>query len=127
MTRKGPAPTPYLWRGKTYLGQSAVARAAGVHQSTIHYHLTRHGHLDYLGIGTGRHQNHRPPSRPIRVGRREWPSIAALARHLDKPPRILYRWLRDNRHERLLKELILADEKTRQRDRPAEKPRRKAA
>ena len=41
-------PSVYLWRGKTYTGQRAVAEAAGVAEGTVSSHLRTHGHLDHI-------------------------------------------------------------------------------
>lgn len=74
-----------IWRGKVYESTSAVAEAAGVKESTVKFHLYRHGHLDRLGVGKSR-KGCKPGlyrSIPVKVGNRAWPSIAELARYLE--------------------------------------------
>jgi len=107
-------PSIYLWRGKTYTGQRAVAEAAGVAEGTVSSHLRTHGHLDRLGLGRGRHGNSRPPrTRPIRIAGRSWPSIAAFARSVGMSPRTAQKAVRAGRGDKLLAALMTADAKRR--------------
>jgi len=107
-------PSVYLWRGKTYIGQRAVAEAAGVAEGTVSSHLRTHGHLDRMGIGRGRHGNSRPPRcRPVCIAGRSYPSIAAFARSVGITPKVAYRAVRTGRGDKLLTALMAADAKRR--------------
>lgn len=103
-------PLVYLWRGRTYVGQRAVAEAAGVAEGTVSSHLRTHGHLDQLGIGRGRHGNSRPPqTRPVCIGWRYWPSITAFAKSVGMNPRTAMKAVRAGRGDKLLVALMAAD------------------
>lgn len=109
MNRRGPQPGVYLWRGKTYIGQRAVAKAAGVSRHVVSYHLWRNGHLDNLGIG---HVSGWPAGgnrRAVSKFGREWPSIAALAREIGRPVQTVQRWIAQANDDRLLAALMAAD------------------
>ncbi|HUH39358.1 MAG TPA: hypothetical protein VL024_00665 [Castellaniella sp.] len=110
MTSKRNQPGVYLWRGKTYIGQEVVARAAGVTGPTVAAHLSRYGNLDLLGVGRGNHGKQRATaSRPITIGGREYPSIKDCALAHGIRPGTAQRWVRDGRHDRLLAALMAAD------------------
>lgn len=97
---------PVIWRGKVYLSQKLVAKAAGVVPGTVACHLLRHGHLENLGIGRGRHCNHaRTASKPIGT----WPSQAALARAAGIKPKALNKWVRHGKSEKILLAMMRAD------------------
>lgn len=104
-------PGVYIWRGKTYLGIRAVARAAGVHHNTVHGHLERHGHLDRLGIG--RQCNWpkigRIKAKPFSLLGREWPSHRAMARDLGLTQSRLSRWIAEGRLDRIAIAMMHAD------------------
>lgn len=108
--KRGPQPGIYLWRDQTYIGQKAVALAAGVAPKTVAGHLRAHGNLDRLGVGRGRHASHAAPlSKPISDGRTQYPSIAAMARAAGVRPRTAQRWVRDGKHDRLMAALMAVD------------------
>ena len=110
MSRPGPQPGVYLWRDQTYLGQDAVALAAGVAPQTVADHLRVHGNLDRLGVGRGRHASHKAPaSKPISDGSTEYPSIAAMARAAGVRPKTAQKWVRNGQRDRLLAALMAAD------------------
>jgi len=102
----------YLWRDQTYIGQEAVALAAGVAVQTVQYHLLHHGNLDRLGVG---HQCNWPKDGrgarkcPVAKFGREWPSISALARDIGKSEAQVRRWLNAGDDDRLLAALMAAD------------------
>ncbi len=103
-------PSVYLWRGKTYIGQRAVAEAAGVAEGTVSSHLRTHGHLDHLGTGRGRHGNSRPPqTRPVCIAGRSWPSITAFAKAVGMSPRTAMKAARAGHVDRLLAALMASD------------------
>ena len=103
-------PGVYLWRGRTYIGQRAVAEAAGVAVATVSSHLRDHGHLDRLGTGRGTHGGARPShSRPVCIGGRSWPSISAFARSIGITPRYAQKAIREGRTDKLLAALMAAD------------------
>ncbi len=90
----------YLWRGQTYIGQKAVADAAGVTETTVSHHLNTHGHLDFLGTGSVR-QGQRN-KRPITVGPREYASISEFARAAGLPWSTAHKWASTGRADALL-------------------------
>lgn len=109
-------PSVYLWRGKTYVGQRAVAEAAGVAEGTVSSHLRTHGHLDHLGTGRGRHGNSRPPqTRPVCIAGRSWPSITAFAKAVGMSPKTAQKAARAGRGDKLLAALMIADTDMRRR------------
>jgi len=109
-SKRGPQPGVYLWRRQTYLGQEAVALAAGVAPQTVADHLRVHGNLDRLGVGRGRHTSHAAPaSKPISDGSTEYPSIAAMARAAGVRPKTAQNWVRSGKADRLLAALMAAD------------------
>lgn len=122
-----------------------MADAAQCNIKTIDYHLRVHGNLNKLGIAQYR-RNPQGAAKPVSVGDRHWPSHTALASDLGVSRTIVSRWI--NHHpERLLSALMTLDAKKtaaalhraqmlddirkqphdQNRNRPAEKPRRKAA
>ena len=116
MSRPGPKPGPqpgvYLWRGQTYIGQAAVARAAGVKLHTVTSHLTRYGNLDRLGEGVrcnwpkdGRGARRVPVTRFDRT----WGSMTDLARDAGRPLSTVRDWLAKGYDDRLLAALMAAD------------------
>lgn len=107
--RTGPAPEAYIWRGQTYFGMRTVARAAGVTSSTVAYHLGRHGHLDFLGEGSGSARGKVALAKPVSLCGRHWPSIAAFAADLGVHYRTAFVWLRDNRADLAFARLMMAD------------------
>ena len=103
-------PGVYLWRGQTYVGQRAVAEAAGVAEGTVSSHLRAHGHLGRLGLGRGRHGNSCPPRTiPIRIAGRSWPSITAFAKAVGMSPRTAMKAARAGHVDRLLAALMASD------------------
>ena len=90
----------YLWRGQTYIGQKAVAEAAGITQTTVSYHLNTHGHLDLLGTGTERSKQSN--KRPLSVGPREYSSISEFAREVGLPWSTAHKWASTGRADALL-------------------------
>ena len=117
MSRPGPRPgeyaCPYLWRGQTYLGQEAVAAAAGRAQNTVSSHLRRYGNLDRLGVGSGGSKpGQLDPAilgHPVRKFGRCWPSQRALARDAGRALTTVRGWLRHGHDDRLLAALMAAD------------------
>lgn len=108
--KRGPQPCVYIWRGQTYIGQEAVAAAAGVAPQTVADHLRVHGNLDRLGTGRGRHGNHASPAaKPLTVGPCSYPSIAAFALSVGVRPKAAQRWVRDGRADRLMAAQMAAD------------------
>ena len=87
----------YIWKGQIYYGAKAVAEAAGVCPATVSVHLSRHGHLDNLGIGRGR----RPPRNLVWQGK-TYPSVKELAKAAGVSQGYVYRLLSAHGHlERL--------------------------
>lgn len=103
MTRSGV----YLWRGQTYIGRDAVAKAAGVGVTIVDYHLRVHGHLDRLGQGQHR-QRPQAAAKPVEAHGRTWPSRTALAGELGVSLTTACRWVRAD-DDRLLAALMAAD------------------
>ena len=100
----------YDWNGRTFHGQQAVADAAGVSRSVVGWHLEKHGHLDLLGKGRGRHGSHKSnKSRPLLVGPHGFPSVSAFERAAGLGKGVAARWLRMGRHDRLLAALMASD------------------
>ena len=60
---------PCKWRDTIYPSQTECAQAAGVSVKTVSMHLTRHGHLDRLGIGPGK--GSRRKRKPVTVSEGE--------------------------------------------------------
>ena len=106
MTRPGPKLQPYSWRGQIYMGQDAVAAAAGVGVTVVRYHLTRHGHLDFLGVGRGGN----PASHNNATGKpfQGYPSRAAAAQAIGVGKSTLTEWIRDGKADRILAALMAA-------------------
>lgn len=107
MTRPGPQPGVYLWRGREYHGMRAVAEAAGVRHGNVSYHLRVHGHLDLMGTDR-RGAKNRGGSKPVNAAGRRWPSRGALARELGVCVPTISRWLAHH-PDRLLAALMAAD------------------
>lgn len=106
------SPGVYLWRGQTYIGQVAVAAAAGVQPHTVSALLNRHGNLDQLGAGRGNHRSNRKGGQnavPVARFGRAWPSQAALAAELGVSPSTVQRWVATGEEDRLLAALMVAD------------------
>lgn len=105
-------PGVYEWRGQTYIGQEAVAAAAGVTAHTVSALLNRHGNLDQLGVGRGNHRGKRRGGGnaiPVdRFGRR-WPSRASMAGDLGVSLSTVQRWIAAGDDDRLLAALMAAD------------------
>ena len=78
----------YIWKGQIYYGAKAVAEAAGVCPATVSVHLSRHGHLDNLGIGRGR----RPPRNLVWQGK-TYTSVKDLAKAAGVSQGYVYRLL----------------------------------
>lgn len=107
-------PSIYLWRGRTYVGQRAVAEAAGVAECTVSYHLITNGHLDRLGTGKGGRGKLRPPIvKPVHMAGHSWPSIAAFARSVGMSPKTAQKAVREGRSDKLLAALMITDVKRR--------------
>lgn len=105
-------PGVYLWRGQTYIGQRAVAEAAGVAECTVSYHLITNGHLDRLGTGRGG-RGKLPTVKPFHMAGRSWPSIAAFARSVGMSQKTAQKAARAGRGDKLLAALMTADAKRR--------------
>lgn len=86
-------PGVYIWRGKTYFGIRAVARAHGVSRKTVAYHLDTHGDLSRLGRGKARPGCQNAAKRTAIFGR-EFPSRVAAARHFGISISQFNRWTR---------------------------------
>lgn len=112
MTRPGPEPAVYLWRGENYRGMRAVARAAGVTCSTVAHHLNRHGNLDRLGCGAVCNWKPGAHTRPISMGSLNWPSVTAFAAALGVHRCTATAWLRAGDCDRILSRLMAADVRT---------------
>ena len=112
MSKRGPKPRVYEWRGKIYIGQAAVAKAAGVTPPTVSALLHKHGNLDRLGTGR---QNNWPKdgrgARRVPVARfgRSWGSATDLAREARRPLSTILYWLKHGHDDRLLAALMAAD------------------
>lgn len=93
-----PQPFTYQWRGQLYVGQKAVAEAAGVCEQTVCCHLAKHGNLDRLGVGRGNHSSHHvPEGKPISVLGIEFPSATAFARMVGVSPKAMQKRIRHGR------------------------------
>lgn len=101
-----PCQTP---DGRTFPSQAAAARALGVSKSAISANLERYGDLSQLG----KRPKGRPygGKRPVKVGKREWPSQAALARYVGTTDACVRDWLKRGRTELLIAALMKADAK----------------
>ena len=99
-------PGVYEWRGKIYIGQKAVAEAAGVTQGVVSWHLNTHGHLDRIGLGPS---NAHLPRRPVDLFGRSWPAMSEMARALGLPLSPAKAWLDKGHTDRLLAALMAAD------------------
>ena len=105
-------PNVYLWRGQTYIGAQAVAAAAGVVPSTVISMLNKHGNLDRLGMGRGKHHTNRSGGqnrKPVARFGRKWPSLTALADEVGHSISTVTRWLVRGDDDRLLAALMAAD------------------
>lgn len=105
-------PGIYLWRGQTYIGQEAVAVAAGVTPHTVSAILNKHGSLDQLGVGRGNHRGSRRGGhnkRPVEKFGRSWPSQKSLAAYIGRHASAVQRWLAKGEDDRLLAALMAAD------------------
>ena len=105
-------PNVYLWRGQAYIGAKAVAAAAGVAPHTVISMLNKHGNLDRLGMGRGRHHTNRSGGqnrKPVALFGRQWPSHTALAAEVGHSVSTVTRWLNRGDHDRLLAALMAAD------------------
>lgn len=91
----------------TFPSQAAAAKAHGVSERTIGYHLDQYGDLSRLGKTFRRPRATR--ARRITIGPRSWPSIALLADYVGSPPETVRGWLRRNDRQRLLAALMAAD------------------
>lgn len=112
--KPGPAPDVYEWKGRTFVGVSAVSAASGNGISTISYHLNRYGNLDRLGVGR---QCNFPPdakSKPVDMFGRRWPSQSAMAREIGIHHSRLCRWLKAGRVDDILR-AVMASETARAR------------
>ena len=92
---------------EVYQSQTQAALAAGVAQSTISWHLNKHGNLDRLGGKPGGPNNGR--CKPVRIGKREWPSRSALDRYLGVSCGSVHRWIERGQMDFLLAALLRAD------------------
>lgn len=100
---RGRQPETYQWRGKIYIGQRAVAQAAGVSRAAVCLHLTKYGHLENLGLlkhGGGF------TGKPVTVAGHTWPSISALSREIGVKYSTVYEWLSKKPHR--LAEAVMA-------------------
>ena len=105
-------PNVYLWRGQTYIGAKAVAAAAGVAPHTVISMLNKHGNLDRLGMGRGRHKTNRSGGqnrKPVALFGRQWSSRTALAADVGHSISTVTRWLNRGDNDRLLVALMAAD------------------
>jgi len=100
-------PGIYLWRDQVYIGLRAVARAAGVTEHTVSYHLNRHGNLDRLGVVSG--GNGGACGKVVNAFGRSWPSRMALAAYVGRSGSRVSRWIRQGRTDLLLAALMAAD------------------
>ncbi|WP_347139467.1 hypothetical protein [Paracoccus sp. SSK6] len=100
---------PCKINSKVYQSQTQAAVAAGVSQSTISWHLNKHGNLDRLGGKRGNPNNSR--RKPVQIGEREWPSRSALERYLGVSSGRVHRWIKKGQMDLLLAALLRADGK----------------
>lgn len=79
---------PCIWKGTVYPSQAAAAKAIGVSQAIVSYHLEKHGHLDMAGERKmragkpkrpGFHQRDVPPS-PYSISPATGVDIVSVAR-----------------------------------------------
>lgn len=108
---KGPDAGRYLWRGQLYIGQDAVAEAAGCHRSTVTYHLNKYGNLDRLGVGRGKHEGHKARCRPMRVGGQYFASAAEFGRKVGLARSTVNRMVNAGRYDTLLAYLMRSENK----------------
>ena len=106
-SRKGHGAGVYSWRGEIYVGISTVAKAAGVAEHTVSYHLNRHGNLDRLGVVHG--GNRGACGKPVVLFGRRWPSRTALALYVGRCDSRVSCWIRQGRHDLLLAAIMQAD------------------
>ena len=93
--------------GVIYPSQSEAARALGVAESTIAYHLTKYGNLDR--VGAPRAHSKGGGAKPVRIGHREWPSRPEFASYLGVRVTTLRGWLRRGDMQRIMGALMKAD------------------
>ena len=94
-------------KGKRYPSQAAAARALGVSERTIAYHLERYGHLDNLGKKMRRPD--RETGKPVCIGTRSWPSRAAFGRYVGVTPDAARNWFERGDMQRIIAALMKAD------------------
>lgn len=98
--------------GVWYPSQTACAKAHGVNDTQVSYHLNRHGHLNHLGEGIAL----RGPSatmKPVTIGERSWRSRYELARAIGVDRKTICRWLHPDasprQHARLKNRLAMLE------------------
>lgn len=79
--------------GVLHASQTECAKAHGVTVSAITYHLATYGDLNRLCGKQGREYATEATMKPVTVGKRTWPSRAALARDLGEARVTVGRWL----------------------------------
>lgn len=100
-------------RGKVFPSLRAAAKALQVKPNTISTHLAKHGHLDFVGTGSGgsrRWSMHR--AKPVDVWGHHFPSKKALAAHIGVPVGTVIGWLNGSvkcGSDRLMAALMQAD------------------
>ena len=108
---------PVEYKGVVYRSGAALARHVGCSTTLIGKHLERHGHLDYLGVGTGRGKQTTDGSwrfKPIELFGRKFPSITAAAEYMGVTRSTIYNRLRHNTPQTkdlILRDLIRAEQK----------------
>ena len=95
--------------GILYPSQRAAARALGITDSAVEYHLARYGNLDR--VGGPRSHTKGGGCVPIKLAGREWPSRVAFADWLGVPITTVRGWLRRGDTDRLMGALMKADAK----------------
>lgn len=102
-----PRGNPVSHDGVIYPSETAAAKALGVTQRAISYHLNKYGHLGNMGKRMDRPD--RRAGNPVRVGSREWKSRAALARYLGRRREVVRDWVAANDMDSLIAALMKAD------------------
>ncbi len=92
-------------RGVIYESVAECAKALGVKKIAVYSSMSR-GRLDTLGLGRGRvmGENTRAKIRgkPVKIGNREWPSMAALSRWLGMEKQYVATAKREGRYEHVI-------------------------
>ena len=100
--------TPAIVRGRRYPSLTAAAAAHGVTVQTLIGHLTKHGNLDRMGIGSAGNARGGGARRPITILGRTFQSRKAAAQALGTSPEYLGRLIRTGRADLITAKAMLA-------------------